>query len=46
LSIERGYWRATDSREIILACYNRDACAGGQAGTESFCKEGYKGPCK
>lgn len=46
LSIEGGYWRATDSSEIILACYNQDACAGGQTGTETFCKDGYTGSCK
>eukprot|EP00752_Nemacystus_decipiens_P009914 g8846.t1 len=44
LSIERGYWRATPSSEVILACYNADACLGGMTGTSGYCLEGYEGP--
>ena len=46
LSIERGYWRATNSSENVLACYHPDACSGGMTGTPGYCLEGYKGPCK
>lgn len=45
LSIEKGYWRATNESDSILACYNVDACYGGQTGSDSFCAPGYKGPC-
>lgn len=46
LSIQTGYWRATTSSDIILACYNPRACRGGQTGTETFCRDGYTGACK
>ena len=46
LLIERGYWRATDSSETVLACYNGDACLGGETGTSDFCSQGYEGPCR
>eukprot|EP00903_Cladosiphon_okamuranus_P005767 g5717.t2 len=44
LSLERGYWRATNSSEVVLACYNEDACLGGQTGASEYCLEGYEGP--
>eukprot|EP00752_Nemacystus_decipiens_P007555 g6749.t1 len=44
LSIERGYWRATNSSETILACYNADACLGGETGASDYCLDGYEGP--
>lgn len=46
LNIDGGYWRATTESEIVLACYNADACTGGQTGADSFCAPGYKGPCE
>lgn len=46
LSIDEGYWRATNESYRILACYNADACEGGQTGSEGYCAEGYKGPCE
>lgn len=46
LSIERGYWPATNSSEMVLACYHADACLGGVTGTSDYCLEGYEGPCK
>ena len=46
LLIERGYWRATNSSETVLACYNGDACLGGETGTSDFCSKGYEGPCR
>ncbi|CAN0499411.1 unnamed protein product, partial [Scytosiphon promiscuus] len=46
LSIDKGYWRATSSSDTILACYNTDACAGGQTETEAFCNAGYSGACE
>ncbi|CAM9718324.1 unnamed protein product [Scytosiphon promiscuus] len=44
LYIARGYWRATNQSEIILACYNADACVGGETGTDGYCSPGYTGP--
>lgn len=46
LSIERGYWRASNSSETILACYHADACLGGVTGASDYCRQGYEGPCK
>lgn len=46
LRVESGYWRATARSSIILACYNNAACLGGQTGTETFCDDGYTGPCE
>lgn len=45
LSINDGYWRATPSSRVILACHNADACLGGQTGAADYCAEGYEGPC-
>lgn len=45
LKIDEGYWRATTESDIILACYNTDACRGGETGAEDFCASGYNGPC-
>ncbi|CAM9202855.1 unnamed protein product [Ectocarpus sp. 8 AP-2014] len=44
LSIDPGYWRATSSTIIILACHNADACLGGETGAADYCAEGYEGP--
>ncbi|CAM9358530.1 unnamed protein product [Ectocarpus sp. 13 AM-2016] len=44
LSVAEGYWRATNDSVNILACYNVDACVGGQTGAEEFCAQGYTGP--
>lgn len=46
LSIDEGYWRATNQSDKTLTCHNADACTGGQTGAGSFCASGYKGPCK
>ncbi|CAB1096488.1 unnamed protein product [Ectocarpus sp. CCAP 1310/34] len=46
LDIHGGYWRATSESDKILACYNTDACTGGQTGADSFCASGYMGPCE
>lgn len=46
LNIDEGYWRATNTSEKILACYNADACIGGVTGADSFCAPGYTGPCE
>lgn len=46
LEIEPGHWRATQSSEDILACYNEDACLGGVTGAPGYCLEGYEGPCE
>lgn len=46
LSINEGYWRATNTSEIVRECYNTDACAGGQTGNDEYCKDGYRGPCE
>lgn len=46
LSLENGYWRATSESDHILACYNEDACIGGQTGATNFCASGYTGPCE
>lgn len=45
VSIDPGFWRATDSSTEVLACYNPDACLGGMTGTSGFCLESYSGPC-
>ncbi|CAM9812920.1 unnamed protein product, partial [Ectocarpus sp. 6 AP-2014] len=44
LNIDGGYWRTTTESDNILACYNADACNGGQTGADSFCASGYTGP--
>ncbi|CAM9614990.1 unnamed protein product [Ectocarpus sp. 12 AP-2014] len=44
LKIDEGYWRATTKSDTILACYNPDACTGGQTGAASYCASGYTGP--
>ncbi|CAM9755964.1 unnamed protein product [Ectocarpus fasciculatus] len=44
LTIARGHWRATNESESILACYNADACIGGETGADGYCSPGYKGP--
>eukprot|EP00903_Cladosiphon_okamuranus_P017291 g15933.t1 len=44
LTIAGGYWRATKESENVRACYNADACVGGQTGAEGYCSPGYKGP--
>lgn len=46
LNIDEGYWRASPESVIILACYNADACSGGETGADSFCASGYQGPCE
>lgn len=46
LLIDPGYWRATVSSEVVLACYNADACLGGVTGATGYCLEGYEGPCE
>ena len=46
LDIDQGYWRVTNTSDNVLACYNPDACIGGQTGAGGFCAQGYKGPCK
>lgn len=46
LSIDPGYWRATNSSTEVLACYNVDACVGGITGATEYCVEGYEGPCE
>ncbi|CAB1103783.1 unnamed protein product [Ectocarpus sp. CCAP 1310/34] len=45
LSIDSGYWRATESSEDILACYHPEACLGGVTATSGYRLEGYEGPC-
>ncbi|CAM9479810.1 unnamed protein product [Ectocarpus fasciculatus] len=44
LSISPGYWRATNQSDNILACFNADACNGGETGAAHFCDNGYMGP--
>ncbi|CAN0250034.1 unnamed protein product [Scytosiphon promiscuus] len=44
LDVTGGYWRATNDSVYILACYNADACIGGQTGAEDYCAPGYTGP--
>ncbi|CAN0186921.1 unnamed protein product, partial [Scytosiphon promiscuus] len=44
LSIDGGYWRVLNNSDNIFACYNPDACRGGQTGAGSFCASGYEGP--
>ncbi|CAN0168925.1 unnamed protein product [Ectocarpus sp. 12 AP-2014] len=44
LSIDSGYWRATESSEEVLACYHAEACVGGVTATSGYCLDGYEGP--
>ncbi len=46
LTVEAGYWRATESSTDILECFHSDACLGGVTGTADYCREGYEGPCE
>ncbi|CAM9650623.1 unnamed protein product [Scytosiphon promiscuus] len=44
LSIDPGYWRATEFSTDVLPCYRADACLGGVTGRADYCREGYEGP--
>ncbi|CAM9790765.1 unnamed protein product [Scytosiphon promiscuus] len=44
LNITQGYWRSTSKSYQIVACFNADACSGGQTGADDYCTPGYKGP--
>lgn len=46
LSIDPGYWRATNTSTDVLACYSGKACVGGVTGRKEYCHTGYEGPCK
>lgn len=46
LSIQSGYWRASNTSTEMLACYNSKACGGGVTGSPTYCQEGYEGPCE
>lgn len=46
LDVDEGFWRASNESDKILACFNEDACSGGQTGAEGYCAPGYKGPCE
>lgn len=46
LKIDAGFWRVTPESDVILACYNADACRGGETGAEDYCAPGYNGPCE
>lgn len=46
LEIDSGYWRYNTGSEAVLACYNKNACAGGISGEAGFCHSGYEGPCE
>lgn len=46
LSIDAGYWRATETSTDVRACYNAKACCGGMTGISSYCQDGYEGPCE
>lgn len=46
LSINSGYWRATNTSENVLTCYNVNSCKGGLTSAPEYCREGYEGPCK
>lgn len=45
ISIDRGFWRATESSTEILTCYHADACLGGVTAASDYCLKGYEGPC-
>lgn len=45
LSIARGFWRATNKSENILACFNTDACIGGVP-LDGYCAQGYTESCE
>lgn len=45
LEFDPGYWRATSTSKVVLACYNEDACLGGITGADGYCRQGYEGPC-
>lgn len=46
LSLQSGYWRATNTSRVVLPCYHPGACAGGISGLSSSCAKGYGGPCE
>lgn len=46
LLVDPGYWRASAVSENVFACYNADACRGGETGASDYCLEGYEGPCE
>ena len=46
LNVTKGFWRANNRSDKVLACYNEDACSGGQTGADNFCANGYSGPCE
>lgn len=46
LTIDKGYWRATNTSTNVKECFNTEACTGGLTGSSDFCLEGYEGPCE
>ena len=46
LLIENACWRATVKHSTIVACYNNDACLGGQTVAGNVRYGSYKGPCE
>lgn len=45
ISLEKGYYRTSAESQIVLECYQEDACVGGDA-ADDYCASGYEGPCK
>lgn len=45
LSLEKGYYRTSDTSLAILECYQEEACVGG-SDAEHMCASGYEGPCE
>lgn len=53
LSLDRGYWRTSNTSTSIRDCYNAEACEGGVAEMcghvdceDGYCAPGYTGPCE
>ncbi|CAM9327003.1 unnamed protein product [Ectocarpus sp. 13 AM-2016] len=42
-TLEAGFWRTSNTSDIVYECPNADACVGG-ATVETYCSDGFKGP--
>ena len=45
LSLEKGYYRTSNSSHVVLQCFQESACLGGDD-ADAYCAPGYTGPCE
>ncbi|CAN0534887.1 unnamed protein product, partial [Scytosiphon promiscuus] len=42
LTLNKGHFRTSNRSQVILQCYRKSACKGGED-VDKYCSEGYKG---